>query len=701
MLRLDARITLDAKAIAATNLCDRFKQKDLDSIGTWVYDGYLRDKGTRSRWEIRSQAALDLAMQMTAEKSFPWPNCSNVAFPLVTIATMQFHARAYPTIISGTDVVKCRTIGEDPTGEKRARADRISTHMSYQVLEEDRAWEEQHDRLLINLPIVGCAFVKSYFSPSRNHNVSELVLAQDLVVDYYAKSIETASRKTQRIPLYRNEMWTKCKTGVFRDILNDGWYLSPSAPSPQAGDGKDKRQGTNPPMPDETTPLVTLEQHCSLDLDGDGYAEPYIITIEETSKAVLRIVCRFDEEADITRGTGGVIASIRATEYFTKYSFIPSPDGGIYDVGFGVLLGPLNESVNSLLNQLVDAGTMNNTAGGFLARGAKIRGGVYTFAPLEWKRVDSTGEDLQKSIYPLPVREPSQVLFALLSLLINYTSRVSGSTDPMVGENPGQNTPAETTRNMIEQGSKIYTALFKRVWRCMKGEFEKLYILNGLFMPTKVNFGTANSFALREDYLGDPHDVAPAADPAITSDAMLLQQASAVKAAAMQTPGYNRDEVEKFYLKALRVPNVDGLFPGTKGQQAPEDPKVQVERLRLQWKQMEFQGKQAQFAAQLMEEQRLNTAEILKIQAEIAKITADVSGDQVDRQINALNTALGFMKHHDEKLRGRIELVLNAIEIGKDSENGGTEQGSMGGLALPAGNGSLPGIPAQQAAGVA
>ena len=139
--------------------------------------------------------------------------------------------------------------------------------------------------------------------------------------------------------------------------------------------------------------------------------------------------------------------SIKPETYFTKFPFIPSPDGGFYDLGFGTLLGPLNRSIDTMINQLIDAGTMANTAGGFLSRGIKIRGGNYNFAPLEWKHVDSTGDDLRKGIMPLPVREPSQVLYTLLNLLINYGERIGGSVDILVGQNPGQNTPAETSRS--------------------------------------------------------------------------------------------------------------------------------------------------------------------------------------------------------------------------------------------------------------
>lgn len=683
MLTLDSKLILNRLTIKSPNLCNRFSDEDLSRIGNFVWEGYLRDKQSRRKWERRTNAAMDLALQIQKDKNFPWPGCSNIAFPLVTIATLQFHSRAYAAIIEGTEVVKCRVVGPDPTSAKRARAERISMHMSYQVLEQDKAWEEQHDRLLINLPVVGTVFIKSFYDKARGHNVSELVLARDLVIDYWAKSVEDCPRKTHVISLSRNEIHEKVLRGTYRDVLKEAWYSQPAAPrTDDQTIKKDNRQGVTTPQTDETTPFTGLEQHLELDLDGDGYAEPYIITIEETSHCVLRIVTGFDREADIERVSSGAragkIIRISPMQYFTKYSFIPSPDGGIYDVGFGVLLGPLNEAVNTNVNQLTDAGTMSVTAGGFLGRGAKIRGGVYTFAPFGWHRVDASGDDLNKSIVPLQVREPSMVLFQLLTLLINYVNRISGSTDVLVGENPGQNQPAETTRTVVDQGLKIYSAIFKRVWRSMKEEFKKLYVLNGIYMSIRVPFGE-NVYALREDYLGNPDEVVPSADPTVTSDQMQFMQAQALKQAAMATPGYDLKEVEKRYLKALKIDGIDQVYPGPDKVPAPENPKVQVEKLKLQFKYKELEFAQMKFVTELQEEQRVNNAKIIEMQAQVMTAMATLQGDEMDRQINALNTAIGIMKARNDELKTRIDAVLTAIELRqKASENGDTGSSNRG-----------------------
>ena len=700
MLKLDKYLTLDESAIESPNLCDRFSADDLQRIGNHVFEGYQRDKQSRWKWERRTQAAMDLAMQVQKVKTFPWPNCSNIAFPLVTIAALQFHSNAYPAIVQGTDVVKCRIIGEDPSGQKKARANRISTHMSWQVLEEDVSWEEQQDRLLINVPIVGTAFKKSYFDAEKNYCTSELVLAQDLVIDYWAKSVETCPRKTHVIPLFRNRVHSDIERKVFRDVREEGWYSNmPVRQADATQERVDNRQGVTPPRPDETTPFVGLEQHCDLDLDNDGYAEPYIITIEENSRAVLRIVTGFDREADIERTRDGGIISIRRMEYFTKFTFIPSPDGGIYDVGFGVLLGPLNEATNSLINLLVDAGVMSVTGGGFLGKGAKIRGGNYTFTPLEWKRMDSTGDDLRKSIVPLEVREPNAVLFQLLGLLIEYTNRIAGTTDTMVGENPGQNTPAETMRTMVAEGRKVYNSIHKRIWRAMKEEFKKRYILNGLYMPVRRSYG-AGKMALREDYLGNPDDVVPAADPNVTSDGMMLVQAQALKAASMQTPGYDMEEVERRYLRALKIDGIDQVYLGVKKTGMPEDPKLQIAKLKHQGEMAWLENETRQFVMSLMEEQRMNNAQIAKIQAEIQTMQLDVQGDAEDRKVAMMQSILKTLEGRNNLILKQMDVLIKDLEVKRArAEAGSDDGGNVRRLAGPPSNGGASASAASASAG--
>lgn len=667
MLNLDYHLRLDSDVPKSPNLAPLFGAEDLERIGALVWEGYEADERSREAWVRRNQAAMDLALQLQKDKTFPWPGASNVAFPLVTIAAMQFHSRAYPALISGTDIVKFRCPATDKTSDLYRRASRVGKYMSYQVLEEDQSWEEQHDRLLLQIPIVGCAFIKTYRSPAKGHNVSELVPAMSLAMNYYAKSVEECGRKTHSIPYFRNQVYERCKAGTWIDITKDAWYTAPVTPFQAPGTHEaDARKGLTAQPADDATALTFLEQHCYFDFDKDGYQEPYTVTIEATSHKVVRIVARWEEGADVERNGRGEMIRIRATESFTKYGLIPSPDGSVYDLGFGLLLGPLNESVNTLLNQIIDSGTMSNTAGGFFGRGVKIRGGAYTFQPFGWQRVDSTGDDIRKSIFELPVREPSAVLFNVLTFLVNYTQRIGGATDMIQGENPGQNTPAQTSQAMIEQGMKIYSALFKRVWRCMKEEFSKLYILNTRHMPASKPFGDGR--ISREDFMGDASQICPTADPNVTSDLMRLQQASAIADRAHQVPGYDVDEAEIRLLAAMKVDGIETLYTGVKNLPPPgPTEKVQVATIKEQTAQLKIQAEMQRFVVTMMEETRVNDATITNLQAQAAEHAANADSETQAHETAQVDAMIGLLKLRNDHLRGAVDMELGKLKLATEA----------------------------------
>jgi chaperonin GroES len=646
------------------NIAELLCKEDLEKIGMQVVKDFDNDLLSRSSWEKRTETSLKLALQVAETKNFPWANASNVKFPLITIAALQYHARSYPVLIDSDLPVKCRVIGDDKDGLRALRSTRVEQHMSYQLLEEDEDWESEMDKVLITQPIIGCAFKKTYYDPIRKHNVSENVLARDLVVNYWTKSLETSSRVTHILQMTKNEIYERTARGLWLEGVSEGRQQQYSSVAMGNGlqNAQDKAQGMQPPEPnDSSTPIEMLEQHCFIDFDKDGYAEPYIVYVRRDNKKVARIVARYTK-SDVEVNSDSVILSIKAEQYFTKYPFIPSPDGGFYDLGFGVLLGPLNESINTIINQLVDAGTMANTAGGFLSRGIKLRGGNYAFNPMEWKHVDTTGDDLRKGIVPLPVREPSQVLFTLLNLLINYGERIGGSVDILSGQNPGQNTPAETTRTMAEQGMKIFNGIFKRTHRSLKQEFRKLYRLNQIFVTENtpyVSNAKGTGIVLASDYEGPVTDVMPTADPSITSDAQRLNQAAAIAARVAATPGlYNRYEAEYTFLKAIKVTNIDKILPDPKGPNAvppPVNPKVQIEQMKQQAKQASDQLNMKMALLKLMGEAELNQAQIQKLEAEVEAIKIGIVTEGERMRIQEINMQIGLQ-------RERREGVLSAIQ---------------------------------------
>jgi chaperonin GroES len=651
------------------NIAEELTKEELSSLGQQIHLDFENDLLSRSGWEKQNEEAMKLALQIKEAKSFPWNGASNVKFPLITIAALQYHARAYPTLLGSESPIKCKVYGQDADGAKLARATRIENHMSYQILEDDASWESETDKVLITQPILGCAFKKVYFDSVKGHNVSEYVLPKDFVINYWSKSIESAPRITHVLYMSKNDIYERTVRGLWLE-------MDKAMPGEQVLSGlssvQDRSQGMSAPQNlDASTPYEILEHHCFLDLDDDGYGEPYIVYVRRDTRQVLRIVARFFPEG-VNVNSKGKVLSITAEQYFIKYPFIPSPDGGFYDLGFGVLLGPLNESINTLINQLIDAGTMSNTAGGFLSRGIKMRGGNTAFAPLEWKHVESTGDDLRKGIMPLPVREPSQVLFTLLNLLINYGERIGISVDILTGQNPGQNTPAETSRTMAEQGMKIFSGIFKRTYRSLRDEFRLLYRLNQLYVQETKYFTDArdaDGTVLVEDYTGLSSAIRPSADPHIISDSQRIMQAEALRNASKEAPGYNVYEVQKRYLQALKISSIDVVLPDPTGPKAikPQpNPKVQIEQMKLQGKQSELEANMKLRAAELMQEAELNKAKIQELQAKAMMELEQARGVQSGHQIAMLESQIGIAKHQQEMQMKQAELLMKAAASMKE-----------------------------------
>lgn len=536
--------------IGVTNIVPMLDKDVVSKIGMEVTRGYEIDKASRADWEKQTKTAMDLAMQIAEEKTWPWPKAANVKYPLITTAAIQFNARAYPSIIKGGDVVKGQVTGPDPDGSKQQKAVRIGQHMSWQLLDQMQDWDEETDKLLLQLAIVGCAFRKTYFDTALGRNCSELVAAKDLVYNH-AVPFHKLRRKTHELNLYKNDVIERVRSGVFEEI--------------ELGlpEGQDN---------DEDGHFEFLEQHCWYDLDEDGYKEPYIVTVRKETSQVTRIVARFDEEG-IYLNPKNEVSKIEPVEYFTKYAFMPNPDGGSYDVGLGILLNPINESINTALNQMFDAGTLQNVGGGFIGSGLRLKGGAVKMGIGEYKPVDNKGGAIRDNIYHMQHPGPSSVLFQLLGMLIEAGKDISSVKDILTGEQQVNQT-ATTTLALIEQGQKVFSAIYKRVHRSLKDEFRKLFRLNKLYMHPEEYYRYQDKVQpiLLEDYQGDDTDVIPVSDPNMVSDAQHLTQAEALIKFAGD-PFFNQMEIRKRYLVAIKVENPETLLQ--EPPQPPPDPKAE------------------------------------------------------------------------------------------------------------------------------
>ncbi len=671
------------KMLEKTNIAEDLDDDQLANIGADAHSGYKSDLESKSAWDKQVDEWVKLAAQVKEIKTFPWPKASNVKFPMLAIGAMQFAARAYPSLVPADGkIVQFRVIGADPQGQKAIRADKLAKHMNYQLLEDMEDWEEEMDKLLIQLPIVGCLFKKTYFDMIRKNNVSKLVGPKDLVVNYWASTLETAHRKTEVIAMTKNQIQSYIKEGLYLDVELGLPQSQPDLP------GKaDVHGNTAPSKRDEATPFVILEQHTFLDLDEDGYAEPYIITFEESSRKVLRIVARWDSDG-IRVNDKDEVVEIEPVEYFTKYGFIPNPDGGFYDIGFGHLLGPLNESINTVINQLTDSGTLHNMQAGFIGKGLRLKLGESPFHPGEWKAVNATGDDIKKQIFPLPTKEPSETLFKLLGLLIQSGKELASISEIFTGKMPGQNTPATTTQATIEQGMKVFTAIYKRTYRALRKEFKKVFRLNSIY---EENFEKAQLVLdepiSKEDYDTKAYDVCPTADPTAVSTTQKQQKIQEL-GQLISLGTINVMEFTKRALEAQEQPNLQALMqqpqpqPDPKVMQAQAQMKMKQEehQMSMMEKKMDLQFKQME---QQMDQKHDQQMAQMKLQFEQMKFQMQSKHQVEQSQIDQLTSAR-------EMQRGEAQHRQKMTQM-EETANAKRKQGAVGGVEKSPGNGSPKG----------
>lgn len=574
-----------AAMLESINIAESLDEAQLLKIGRDAFAGYDLDEQSRMDWVKHVDEWTKLAKQTVEPKTYPWVGAANVKYPLLSTAAMQFAARAYPSLVpSNGKIVHAKPLGKDPDGAKTEIAEAVSTFMSVQLMQDMYGWEEDMDKLLIMLPILGTMFKKTYWDSLNEENCSHLVMPKNLVVNHWARNLCDAERISEIIEMSPRKLKERQQSGLWLD-LDLG-----RAPQPLLNT-------VGPSVVDDTTPYTFIEQHTFLDLDDDGYKEPYIVTFHKESKKVVRIVARFDETT-IKQGPDGKIHKIDPIQYYTKFGFIPNPDGGFYDIGFGVLLGPINESVNTLINQLLDSGHLSTLQSGFIGKGLRIRMGDNRFTPGEWKAVNSTGTDLKQQIVPLPTKEPSNVLFQLMGSLITSGKELASVAEIFVGKMPGQNTPATTTMATIEQGMKVFTAVYKRLYRSLTEEFLKIARLNYLYLNPNTEVQDLGITINPMDFNPEAHKIYPGADPTAVSQTEKLLKAQGLME-LLPTGVLDPVKVVQRILDAQEQPNWQDLLNPQVAQtgqlQPPPDPKM----MEMQMKgQMEGQKIQLQAQAQ-------------------------------------------------------------------------------------------------------
>ena len=638
---LTAKAQLEAR-LESKNIAVDMDSSLLATIGSTCCLEYEIDNQSRVKWLKQYDEAMKLVDLTLEEKNVPRPNCANIKYPLVAEAALQFAARALPNIIKGMDVVKGMVIGRDPDGKKKARAERIGQHMSWQITEQIKGWLSGMDKLMVRMSITGCEFKKTYQDNIGHHPESRYISGKNLVVNNKTESLEKAPRMTEEIYLYPHEV---------KEKIRSGFYIDQNYTSSQV-DANDTLAQT-----------LFCEQHRRWDLDDDGYPEPYIITFHKDTQKVARISCGYDADG-IFIDSNGKVARIDQVQYYTKFGFWPSFDGSFYDVGFGTFLCAANESVNSIINLLLDAAKDEVTGGGIISSDVAIRqarqGGQVEFAFGEFKYTDGDSvEDLRKKIWARPTATPSPVLYNLLEFLISNYEKFASYTNVLSGGNQPANTPYATTRAMIQEGMKVFIAIFQRIFWALNEEYKKIYRLNRLYLDDEEEFRVLDEVRAvgRADYDEKDCDVIPVSDlNALTSTDKAMQ---AELLLGLQGKGLNDAVLMKRYLELVGVSDVDELLPDPKTppQPTPEDRQAAVAEATLAMNQKESQ------------------ARIDQIEANVAKLMAEANQLGAQKEMDAMKQQILDLEAHIYVLGGQPPARGE-----NDDNTTGVQPGGVGGM---------------------
>ncbi len=630
--------TLLEKYTELDNIAEELDKEDLAEIGMEVLKGVQEDKTTQKEWLQNEDDAQRLATLKKEPKNYPLPQSANIKFPLITDACAQFAARTYPEIIKDGMVVKGEVLVEDPTGFLTDISKAISIHMSSLLLGEDTTWEKNLDQLLIMYANIGCVFKKKFYDSNKDCIDEVLCDYRDLIIrnDKDVHNISDLYRITHVLHVTTNDLLEGARSGIYcedsvEEIIN--------------------RQ-----TPDSSNLIDLYECHCLYDLDDDDYKEPYIVTCEALTGKVLRIVARFQAK-DIKYNSKKKIKKIIACQYFIDFHFLPSPDGRFLSMGFGTLMLHLNETINTILNQLIDAGTLANLQFGFIDSRVKFMGGQQFQDPGMWNMVkgvsSASGQKLSDMFLPMNYKEPSQVLFQLLGLLIDTGQKLTASTDIMSGQQNSQNSPANTTAILAEQGMKLFSNIQRRLYRSLKEEFGLIKELLMRYSDPKetVLVGAQHMVPIKELYSIPKIKVIPVADPNLSSDAQRMSKMQPLLQ-LMQNPEtaqyINGQETVTAIIEGLRLPNPKRFVKAPQAQQ-PDPKMVQVQMQH----QVKTQAEQTKSRGMDLKEKEYT--------AKLAKMEADIE----EKQAKSYNlvTSADKMKHDGNMDEAKLHVDVQKTQL--------------------------------------
>ena len=531
------------------NLAEILDDSELtEMVGDLIGD-YDDDIASRRDWIQTYVDGLELLGMKVEDRTEPWPGACGVQHPLLTESVVKFQAETMMETFPAQGPVRTQIIGKE-TPQKRDAARRVQDDMNYQLTDIMTEYRPEHERMLWGLGLAGNAFKKVYYDPSMGRQVSMYVPADDVVVPYGASNLETAERVTHVMRKTPNELKKLQRDGFYRDVeLGD-----PENTLDEVEKKIAEKLGFRATTDDRFKLLemqvdLVIEDDKFRDDDDEGIALPYIVTIEKGSNEILAI--RRNWQSDDKLKT--------KRNHFVHYSYVPG--FGFYALGLIHLIGAFAKSGTSIIRQLVDAGTLSNLPGGFKTKGLRVKGDDTPISPAEWRDVDVASGTMRDNIMPLPYKEPSQVLFALLQNIVDEGRRMAGMADLQVAD-MSANAPVGTTLAILERSLKMMSAVQARVHYAMKQEFKLLKVIIADYTPETYSYepeeGTRK--AKKSDY--DNVDVLPVSDPNAATMAQKIVQYQAVIQLAQGAPQiYDMPYLHRQMLEVLGIKNASKLVP--------------------------------------------------------------------------------------------------------------------------------------------
>ena len=550
------------------NLAELLPEDITDPIGSELVENYMDYKASRKEWEQSYTQGLDLLGFKYDNRTEPFQGASGATHPVLAEAVTQFQAGAYKELLPAEGPVRTQIVGNSDQ-QKEAQAQRVKDYMNYELMEKMEEYEPEFDQMLFHLPLAGSTFKKVYYDDLLGRAVSKFVPADDLVVPYSATSLEDAEAIIQTIKMSENDLRKQQVNGFYSDIE----LQKPQSVMKDDVDAKEHDlEGTKKTGKQEMI-YTLLECHVNLDLEGfedkdaemnpTGIKLPYIVTVDETSRKVLSIRRNY-EPTDPKRNK---------IQYFVHFKFLPGL--GFYGFGLIHMIGGLSRTATAALRQLLDAGTLSNLPAGFKQRGIRVRDEAAPLQPGEFRDVDAPGGNLRDAFMTLPYKEPSQTLLALMGVVVQAGQRFAAIADMQVGEG-NQNAAVGTTVALLERGSRVMSAIHKRLYAGMKQEFKLLSKVFKTYLPPVYPFDVVGGRReIKQMDFDDRVDILPVADPNIFSMAQRISMAQTELQLATSNPQiHNLYAAYRKMYEALNVKNIDQILPPP-APMAPMDPSLE------------------------------------------------------------------------------------------------------------------------------